>query len=198
MKKSIIKNKIKGLGFIEVLIAIVVVGIVSSVFLTIAGHAMKSLVQTERIEYMARIARDARNIAQEVANQERVDILTNDGLFPNQVNECYFPQKDGDGDETVYKFAKNESDEFLSEPTSTSREALITFIKNNNLEWYIAELEDEVSWKQDYFVIMCIQSIDETSRWAHVEFRVGDVNLKGEKTDDTDIKDFIYYAIIEL
>ena len=79
------KKRIKGLGFIEVLMAIVVVSIVSAVFLSIAGKAMKELIQTERMEHMARIARDGANIAQEVANKEKAEVIDNtDDLFPKE------------------------------------------------------------------------------------------------------------------
>jgi hypothetical protein len=51
----------------------------------------------------------------------------------------------------------------------------------------------------DYFLVMCINDIDdEGTRWANVYFWVGDIHVKGELTSDTDMKDFKYYAIIDL
>jgi type II secretory pathway pseudopilin PulG len=200
MKQPIMKNKIKALGFIEVLIAIVVVGIVSAVFLSIAGRAMKDLIQAERVEYMSRIAKDAMNIAQEVANQEREDLLVDNNLFPDEttdINECFFPKREVIGDEVTYKFAKNESDIFESRSASVDRDQLVGEIKNDsNLRWFTTN--DGIDWNDNYFVLMCIRNIDTSSRWANVEFWVGDLSVKGERTDSTDVKDFRYYAIIEL
>jgi hypothetical protein len=51
----------------------------------------------------------------------------------------------------------------------------------------------------DYFMIMCITNIDTTtSNWANVYFLVGDRGVAGQKTGSTDVKDFIYYSVIEL
>jgi type II secretory pathway pseudopilin PulG len=203
-----IKHKIKALGFIEVLIAIVVVGIVSAVFLSIAGNAMKDLVLSERIEYMARVAKDAKNIAQDVANQEKAEIVITNDIFPNDesrdVGRCFFPQRESSGGEgdTVYKFAKNidgENFAFFQDPVnpnSSDREVLVAKVKEESLEWVIEN--DEINWNRDYFVLMCIENIDTTSRWTHVRFWVGDLSVKGEFTNDRDVKDFIYYAVIEL
>jgi hypothetical protein len=46
---------------------------------------------------------------------------------------------------------------------------------------------------------MCITNIDTTtSNWANVYFLVGDRGVAGQKTGSTDVKDFIYYSVIEL
>ena len=100
-------KKIKALGFVEVLISIVVVGIVSAVFLTIAGKTMKSLIQTERIEQMARIAVDGSNIAQEIANQEKAQLTGGEDLFPSEnpgdIGSCFIPEYNPDTSEYSFK-----------------------------------------------------------------------------------------------
>lgn len=189
------KNRIKGLGFVEVLIAIVVVAIVSAVFLSIAGHAMKELVQTERIEHMARIARDGANIAQEVANQEKADVIENNEnneLFPKVVGQCYFPLREDSGDEVVYSFAQ-EGVNFISQTDETEgvRDLIISAVSE-------PPISEDYFWGEDYFLVMCIENLDDTTKWAHVRFWVGDVHVAGQISNDSDLKDFKYYAVIEL
>ena len=173
-----IKN-IKALGFVEVLIAIAIVGIVSAVFLTIAGQAMKNLVRTERIESMSRIATDGANIAQEVANQDKSGLVLYADSFP-KIEGCYIPFRSVNQGVASYYFEKDGE----SYRTLGSRES------------YVSEASDLY---EDYFLVMCIDSINQDdTNWANVSFIVGDVNVAGLATTDSDIADFTYYAVIDL
>jgi hypothetical protein len=195
-------KQLKGLGFVEVLIAIVVAGTVSTVFLSIAGHAMKDLIQTERIEYMARIAKDGVSVAQEVANQEKASTDLTQNYFPDDAGFCYIPLRE-DNEDSPYKFMKDENGEFVSfqNPLSllqsppippSDRRVIVDFFNGE-----FGEARDYF-WG-DYFMIMCITNIDTTtSNWANVYFLVGDRGVAGQKTGSTDVKDFIYYSVIEL
>ncbi|MCD4756227.1 hypothetical protein K8R20_01255 [bacterium] len=186
-------KRIKALGFVEVMIAIVVVGVVSAVFLTIAGKAMKSLIQTERMEYMSRIATDGANIAQEVANQQKATLSGGGIYFPTEaidVGRCFIPLREQDGADVSYYFLREEGGmegQFLSIPKGNDAETRELFVENGADAY------------EDYFLVMCIDSMDATgTMWANVEFRVGDVKLAGLRTTDSDLKDFKYYAIIDL
>lgn len=178
MKNS---KKIKALGFVEVIIAIVVVGIISAVFLTMSGRAMKELVQTERIEYMGRVAKNGVNIAQEVANLQK-GALSNEGYFPTVEGRCYIPVKD-------------ETDYYYFEPDDTPFDSFDPDDRNTVLS--AAIYNDLNGDPTDYFLLMCIDSIDST-KWANVYFWVGDIHVAGQQTSDTDMKDLKYYAIIDL
>jgi hypothetical protein len=199
-------KQLKGLGFVEVLIAIVVAGTVSTVFLSIAGHAMKDLIQTERIEYMARIAKDGANVAQEVANQEKADTNPTQDYFPDDEDDegfCYIPLREGDEEDPSYKFMKDENGEFVSfqNPLSLLQSPPIPPSDRKEIVDFFNEQFGEARdyfWG-DYFMIMCITNIDTTtSNWANVYFLVGDRGVAGQKTGSTDVKDFIYYSVIEL
>ncbi|MCD4811639.1 hypothetical protein K8R14_03485 [bacterium] len=186
-------KRIKALGFVEVMIAIVVVGIVSAVFLTISARAMKALVQTERLEYMSRIATDGANIAQEVANQQKAALTGEGPYFPSEaidVGRCFIPFREESGENVFYYFLREEGGmegQFISILNGDDTETRDLFIENG------------ADTHEDYFLVMCIQSMDATgTRWANVEFRVGDVKLAGVRTTDSDLKDFKYYAIIDL
>ena len=197
----IFKKKIKALGFVEVLIAIVVVGIISTVFLSISANAMKDLIQSERIEYMARMAKDGMNIAQEIANQDKADIFIKDAdkNFPSDEDYCYIPLRTGSGDSVIYKFLRDNNGEFVNEEDPeaggiNSRGKILQDFETGG-----ATFEDDYFWDSNYFIVMCIESIDDTStRWANVRFWVGDRNVEGRITNDSDVKDFNYYAVVEL
>lgn len=193
--KKILKGEkqFKALGFVEVLIAIVVVSIVSAVFLSLAGDVMKELIQTERIEAMARIAKDGVSVAQEVANRDAADILEDKNFpqrIPQDIGRCYIPIREEGGD-PVYKFAENPSGTLYSFPNDSSERpdivATLRGPEGSKLRWY-----------EDYFMVMCLLGIDTGTTWAHVRFWVGDINVEGQITNDRDMKDFIYYAVIEL
>lgn len=188
------KKRIKGLGFIEVLMAIVVVSIVSAVFLSIAGKAMKELIQTERMEHMARIARDGANIAQEVANKEKAEVIDNtDDLFPKDETECFFPLRNDSGGEVTYTFAKDESENFVQyNDDPLERSNIIKALSD------VPSISTDYFLGEDYFLVMCIEDIDNDTKWAHVRFWVGDVHVAGQFTNDSDMRDFKYYAVIEL
>jgi len=191
------RKQFKALGFIEVLIAIVVVGIVSAVFLSISGRAMKDLIQAERLEYMARLAKNGMNVAQEVANREKANVVTTPetNYFPDVPGLCYIPLKEETGVGVVYSFEKEpeSSNNFVSYSNDNfDRKSVVDHILESRLE-------DSYLTGEDYFVLMCIENIDtENIQWANVKFRVGDTKVRGEKTNDSDVKDFIYYAVIEL
>ena len=200
------KKNLKALGFVEVVIAIAVAGIVSAVFMTIAGKAMKSLIQTERIESMARIATDGANIAQEIANQEKADFNVGD-FFPSEsidVGYCFVPYQDVEGDNIYYYFlADGETGEFESIRRYEEETIDIPGLSGTNAvvredvrDWFVY---NAAGLYTDYFLVMCIDGIDEVgTSWANVSFIVGDVNVDGVVTNDTDLKDFTYYAVIDL
>ncbi len=180
---KILEKKFKALGFVEVLIAIVVVSIVSAVFFSIATDAMKDLIQTERMETMARLAKNGANIVQEVANQEKADQFSQEEYFPKAKGQCYLPVEDQDGD-PVYSFAKEEGSGFI-------------FCPDGDRSCVIDKVLNEYVLFDNYFLLMCIVDIEEDS-WAYVKFWVGDIKLEGVRTTDSDVKDFTYYAIIKI
>lgn len=189
-------RRIKALGFVEVLIAIIVTGIASAVFLTMSGRAMKELVQTERIESMAKIARDGVNIAQEVANIDKseidlVDYFPRDDV-PTPDQYCYIPLNvDGQ-----YSFSQSVPNDILKYSTGSInfRDSII----NKTQDLFTS---GEYMY-EDYFMVMCIEqfvgSDPDDPDWANVYFLVGDVHVTGEITSDSDVQDLKYYSIIDL
>jgi hypothetical protein len=201
---------VKGLGFVEVLIAIVVVGIASAVFLTMSGRAMKELVQTERIEYMARISRDGVTMAQELASKEKNDPSATD-WFPNPNLSagpvCYLIQRDNESvdNDYVFYYKGNYADLDYEEYLDTEREKIVSQVQDmietkpeDYIYSYIDPDDPPQLISERYFLAMCITKYDSNNQWANVYFWVGDINLAGEITSDKDVRDLKYYSIIDI
>lgn len=73
------KIKYEALGFVESMIAIMIVGISSVVLMQIAVNTMKGIMQNEAIDNMTQHAVEAGEIVQELANRNK---LTEEVLFP--------------------------------------------------------------------------------------------------------------------
>ena len=117
---------------------------------------------------------------------------------------CYIPIRIDSGDSVTYEFVKEDNGESFENVQDPEAEISLDFatIRSELLAKFETggtTFEDEYFWDDNYFMVMCIESIDTTStRWANVRFWVGDRHVVGEITNDSDIKDFNYYAVIEL
>jgi hypothetical protein len=181
-------KSLKALGFVEVVIAIVVVGISSAVFLTMSGRALRELVQSERIEYMGRVAKDGVIIAQQIANLQK-GARPDEEFFPSDSNFCYVPIREGIDQYTFLK----EGEQFEAILENSPQEIIRTWAIEHG---QYADFNGSTS-SPDYFLIMCITNIQPTE-WANVYFWIGDIRVAGQQTSDTDMKDLKYYAIIDL
>ena len=74
------KNKYEALGFVEALVAIMVVGISSVVLMQIAVNTMQNTIQNEIIDNMTQYAVEGAELAQDIANREST---TGDNIFPD-------------------------------------------------------------------------------------------------------------------
>ena len=79
--------KYEALGFVEALIAIMVVGASSVVLMQIAVNTMQGVIQNEKIDTMTQYALEGSEIVKEIARQEQ---LTGEDLFPD-IPGCYVP-----------------------------------------------------------------------------------------------------------
>jgi hypothetical protein len=199
-------KNIKALGFVEVIIAIVVVGVASAVFLTMSGRAMRELVQNERIESMRRVAKNGVEIAVEAANLQK-GAKVDESYFPMDSTDegrCFIPVKGGSGAEVSYGFLMDGSDEFLSMSDAIPDDTRVWALEGGRAKYeslYLADSpeEEDEYLPTDYFLLMCIDSFDPTGeQWADVYFWVGDIHVDGKITSDSDLKDFKYNAIIDL
>ncbi|NTV79311.1 MAG: hypothetical protein HGA25_09330, partial [Clostridiales bacterium] len=78
--KITLDSKYEGMGFVEALIAIMVVGASSVVLMQIATRTLQDIIQNETIDTMTQYAVEGSTMVQNVAMQEK---LTGEDVFPN-------------------------------------------------------------------------------------------------------------------
>ena len=173
------KQKYESLGFVEALIAIMISGIVATVLMNISVVAMRELVRLDIEDAQGHHARSAAVIVQNIANRER--LIEGSILFSSlENNRCYTLAKEGDNydiDPTIfYTFADRES---------YKEAAVITDGVNDN--------------EEDYFRIICIESNRprETNKLL-IRVVIGFNKVQGLFSTTSDIRDFQYFAIINL
>jgi len=182
-------SKYEGMGFVEALIAIMVVGVSSVVLMQIATRTLQDMIQNETIDTMTQYAVEGATMVQNVAMQEK---LTGVNVFPNpagNTNNCYAIDK-ASGDQ--YEVRKNEQGEFLPyslEDRAVYKDAAV-----------INEGAEDV-----FFRIYCIESYDLTSSYAIVKVVVGQTNVNqvtssnGENiTKGYSVKDYTYFTVVNL
>lgn len=179
--KKLFRKKYKSLGFVESLIAIMVSGIVATVLINIATAAMRDLVKLDVEDAQAQYARSAAVIVQNIANRER---LQEDG---NNIFDTL-------GENLCYPLNRDESGEYNIDPT--------TVLSDRNA--YISEaiVNDGVSDDEgDYFRVVCIVSRrpgDPPTNKLLIKVIIGFNRVSGLLSTSNDIKDYQYFAIINL
>ncbi len=177
-----------GLGFVEALIAIMVSGIVATVLINIAASAMRELIKLDIEDAQAHHARSAAVIVQNMANKERLQ--DDENIFEDlEENTCYRIDKSGDNYEFYDingdgRYTEGERDRYKTE-------AIITDGVNDN--------------EEDYFRIVCIESntranadpSDDTNK-VFISVIIGFNKVDGEFTSSANVKDYKYYALINL
>lgn len=170
-------RKYEGMGFVEALIAIMVVGAASVVLMDIAVRTMQDVIQNETIDTMTQLAVEGAEMAQEIAKKE-ID-QGDDSIFPNTLG-CYKLINSSDGG---YQFARNSDEGPLVMCTNSGdRDCYKSF--------YIS---DE---NQNYFRTLCVEENNGGYVVSHVivGLTVGD----GDITKGNLVSDYKYLTIIDL
>ena len=176
------KTRYNALGFVEALIAIMIVGVSSVVLMQIAVNTLQGVIQNEKIDAMTQYAVEGSEVVKEIARQEK---LTGDDLFPSSSDVeplCYIPNR------TDYSFVKNTEDVFLyyvEGDRNTYREAA-------------ALSQDEEDMASDYFMVFCIEPYDALDTYATGNIIVGERNYDGTITKGNNVKDYVYFTIVNL
>jgi type II secretory pathway pseudopilin PulG len=181
MIQKLLTKKYESLGFVESLIAIMVSGIVATVLINIAVSAMRDLVRLDVEDAQAQHARSAAVVIQNIANRERVQEDDNNLFDSLTEGLCYVLTRDEDG-------------EYNIDPTVTlpNRDAYITD----------AVITDGVGDnEEDYFRAICIVRMrpgDPPTNKLLIKVIIGFNRVSGLLSTSTDIKDYQYFAIINL
>jgi hypothetical protein len=187
--KITLESKYEGMGFVEALIAIMVVGASSVVLMQIATKTLQDMIQNETIDTMTQYAVEGATMAQNVAMQEK---LTGEDVFPNPLgdtNNCYVIDKDSDDQYLIRKNAQ-ELVTYTYDPIVRGQ---------YKTEALVPEDADNL-----YFRIFCIESYDITSNYVIVKVVVGQstVNqtiVEGESiTKGYSVKDYTYFTVVNL
>lgn len=187
--KIISESKYEGMGFVEALIAIMVVGASSVVLMQIAATTLQDMIQNETIDTMTQYAVEGATMVQNVAMQEK---LTGENVFPNPQggvqNNCYVIDKEGD----QYAIRKNAEGPITYEYNAIERGAY-------KEEALVAEDESNL-----YFRIFCIEDYLLTDRYAIVKVIVGQSTVNQVVVDNVSItkgysvKDYTYFTVVNL
>jgi hypothetical protein len=173
-----LKIKYEALGFVEALVAIMVVGISSVVLMQIAVNTMQNTIQNEIIDNMTQYAVEGAEIAQEIANREAT---SGEDVFPDKVDwgRCFV--------------LKNE-------------EGVYGFLKETNFESYSEEERNEyknvaiIDGEDTLFRVICLESSSssEDATFAIAKVIVGQTASKGDITKGNFVKDYSYLTVIKL
>lgn len=176
----------EGMGFVEVLIAIMVTGVASVVLMSISANSIRSMLTTETIDAMTQYARNGSVIAQQIADVDP-EVFTDDSTHMRE-GHCYPFEYDGGTDtysidtsidtHWVYGDREDYKDGVLVDPANEDAQDL-------------------------YFRVICLDEVIEfpatsVTQRAVVKIVVGGLVYEGEITNDRDIKDYEYISVIDL
>jgi hypothetical protein len=176
----------EALGFVEAMMAVMVIGISSVVLMQIAVNTMQNILQNEAIDDLTQYAIEGSEMIQEVANRDKVE---EEVLFPlvaeyeGLLDNCFAFNLDGenivlmkDDEENFVKFNPDDRD--------------------NYKDLAILNSSDE------YFRIVCFDNpmggaFGEPA-FVHSQIIVGQRRSDGEITKGNVTKDYIYRTIVRL
>lgn len=169
-----IEKKYEALGFVEALIAIMVVGVSSVVLMQIAVNTMQGVIQNEKIDTMTQIALEGAETVKEIAKQEK---LTGEDLFPN-IAGCYVPLSSGG----TFTFKNGIDGNFLFLEADAAR----------------SEYVSNAAINEDFFRIYCFDAYSVGDRYVSGNVIVGELNSEGTITKGNNVKDYSYFTVVNL
>lgn len=177
------KKQYDGMGFVEALIAIMVVGASSVVLMQIATNTLKEMMQNEVIDTMTQYAVEGATMAQNIAMQEKTTGV--DVFPPYSAGYCHVIDKDNDG---LYHFRKNGADYVMYNLADSSER------DRYRAEALVQEDDDE-----EFFRIFCIEEYNTGDAYAIVKVIVGQSKSgDGTITSGNKVKDYTYLTVVTL
>jgi hypothetical protein len=183
--RYLLKNKrYEAMGFVEALIAIIVVGIASMVIMNISARTMQEVIQNEAIDTMTQLAVEGGEITQQIANVALK--AENPDLFPSNGTEyCYIVDSDGTGN---YSFR------------DTNDDGIFDFyeldLQRDTYKNTAKILEAGEQRYEDYFRVVCFKNNGDDYVVAKVV--VGLVVGDGNITKGNLVSDYTYYTVIKM
>lgn len=198
MKNKIKYNSYEGMGFIESLIAIMVVGVASVVLMRIAASTMSDAVENERIDKMTQYAVEGANMAENIV-QEFYEYPTSlDAIsffnkiapsFPTNI-KCFIPDTTNSG---VFEFKKDDDFKIL-----TISSLAIESINIHKEDFEDAEIMTN-NVGSGFFRYACFYPYTaSTDKQINVGIVVGHLASEGTYTARRNVKHYIYSTVIPL
>ena len=189
MKKRIKNKKYKALGFVESMIAIMVLGMSSVVLMQIAVNVMQNILQNEAIDDLTQYAVEGAEIVQDIANRNKE---VGGGLFPLSAEYMSDPQG-----KKCFRFAlEGES---------------IVFAKNDEGNWEKYSSAERDTYKNaailndedELFRLICFITpmggvANGEPAFVTTEIIVGQRRGDGAITKGNLAKDYVYATIVKL
>ena len=201
MKKKIKYNSYGGMGFIESLIAIMVVGVASVVLMRIAASTMSDAVENERIDKMTQYAVEGANMAENIVQEFYEYPTSSDAIsffdkialsFPTNI-KCFVPETIGNPQ--VYQFKKDVSLQFIAIQISS---LTIESINNHKDDFPRAEIMTN-NVGSGFFRYACFYPYTaSTDKQINVGIVVGHLASEGTYTARRNVKHYIYSTVIPL
>jgi hypothetical protein len=191
MRKMKRNKKYEALGFVEAMLAIMIVGVSSVVLMQIAVNTVQGIIQNEKIDEMTQHAIEAGEIVQELANRDK---LVEEDIFPEPseyggFDNCFVL----DFVEGNFQFRKDEEEHFIK-------------FELENREDYKdlkeREEDEDPSIDDEIFRIICLQSpvgrSEEDLSFVTANIIVGQRISDGSITKGNLVKDYEYRTVIKL
>lgn len=199
MKNKIKYNSYEGMGFIESLIAIMVVGVASVVLMRIAASTMSDAVENERIDKMTQYAVEGANMAENIVQEFYEYPTSSDAIsffdkiapgFPTKI-KCFIPDTTNSG---VFEF-KKDSDDFK---ILTISSLAIESINIHKEDFGDAEIMTN-NVGSGFFRYACFYPYTaSTDKQINVGIVVGHLASEGTYTARRNVKHYIYSTVIPL
>jgi len=200
MKNKIKYNSYEGMGFIESLIAIMVVGVASVVLMRIAASTMSDAVENERIDKMTQYAVEGANMAENIVQEFYEYPTSSDAIsffdkiapsFPTNI-KCFIPDITNSG---VFEFKKDLDDDFK---ILTISSLAIESINIHKGDFGNAEIMTN-NVGSGFFRYACFYPYNAlTDKQINVGIVVGHLASEGTYTARRNVKHYIYSTVIPL
>ncbi len=200
MKNKIKYNLYEGMGFIESLIAIMVVGVASVVLMRIAASTMSDAVENERIDKMTQYAVEGANMAENIVQEFYEYPTSSDAIsffdkialsFPTNI-KCFIPETTGNPQ--VYQFKKY-AEAFVTKQISS---LTIESINIHGEDFEDAEIMTN-NVGSGFFRYACFYPYTaSTDKQINVGIVVGHLASEGTYTARRNVKHYIYSTVIPL
>ena len=200
MKNKIKYNSYEGMGFIESLIAIMVVGVASVVLMRIAASTMSDAVENERIDKMTQYAVEGANMAENIVQEFYEYPTSSDAIsffdkiapsFPTNI-KCFIPDITNSG---VFEFKKDLDDDFK---ILTISSLAIESINIHKEDFGDAEIMTN-NVGSGFFRYACFYPYTaSTDKQINVGIVVGHLASEGTYTARRNVKHYIYSTVIPL